>query len=74
MTGPRQDGPWCCMCGVWRTDDNGLERCPVSHLQMTEMGANGLSHLWAYSSHPRAMKIWDSDARFREQLAQGAVP
>ena len=44
--GPRDDGYWCCACGVWETDENGLETCPVSRAQMQALTpqAKGLSH------------------------------
>ena len=69
-TGPRSDGGgWCCMCGAWHTDENGLERCPVSHRQMQAMGGEGLSHLWAYGVHERAMTVWERDAKWRGRRA-----
>ena len=71
MTGPRDDGvAWCCMCGVEHTEANGLEECPVSREWMTP--ARGLSHLWAYGTHERAMRIWERDAGIRKQLGIAA--
>lgn len=63
-SGPRDDGGrWCCSCGVWDNGQNGLEECPVSRVRMgTE---RGLSHLWAYGIHKRAMEVWESDANIR---------
>ena len=66
--GPRIQGYWCCSCGVWRTDDNGLERCPVSHVRLQPRGGEGLSHLWAGWNHAAAMKIWERDADIRAGL------
>ena len=70
VSGPREDGLWCCACGIWRTEDNGMKLCPVSHAQMQAMTspAEGLSHLWAHGSFERAMRIWERDAPIREAL------
>jgi hypothetical protein len=71
-SGPCTDGgPWCAACGTWRTEANGLERCPVSHAQMQAMAhaTEGLSHLGAYGIHERAMCIWDADAEWRARLS-----
>jgi len=68
MTGPRDDGVgWCCMCGVERSEGNGMEECPVSRAQMST--EHGLSHLWAFGIHERAMRIWEQDAPIRARLA-----
>jgi len=58
------------MCGVWHTDENGLERCPVSHAQMQAMAhpTDGLTHLWARGTFQRALNIWDRDAEIRLKL------
>jgi hypothetical protein len=67
VTGPREDGGgWCCMCGVHHTEENGLEECRVSHEWMSP--SKGLSHLWAYGTHERAMRIWERDAEIRKRL------
>lgn len=65
--GPRDDnGGWCCMCGAWRTADNPSEKCPVSAEMMKP--ARGLTHLWAYGKHKRALEIWEQDAPIRARL------
>lgn len=74
--GPRDDGGgWCCMCGVWKTEQNRLERCPVSHAQMRALSGSpsGLTHLWAFGIHDRAMKIWEQDAPIRQRLAHDPI-
>lgn len=55
------------MCGVHLTETNGREECPVSKAQMATR--KGLSHLWAYGTHERAMRIWKQDAEIRDRLA-----
>lgn len=66
-SGPRMRGEWCCMCGTWKTKDNGIEECPVSRERMKLK--RGLSHLWATGQHQRAMKVWEADANIRARLA-----
>jgi hypothetical protein len=55
------------MCGVDRTEANGMEECPVSRAQMAT--EHGLSHLWAFGTHERAMRIWEQDEPIRRRLA-----
>ena len=70
-SGPRSTGKWCCACGAWGTEDNGLEECPVSTARMKAMGAEkGLSHIWAYGVFERALTIWHDDANARHRLAE----
>jgi hypothetical protein len=69
--GLRYDGgAWCCSCGVWKNENNGMERCSVSHARMQAMGGHleGLSHLWAYGVHDRALSVWSKDANVRARL------
>lgn len=59
MKGPIKNKFWCCVCGVHQTEENKLERCPVSHREMSAMGGEGLTHLWAFGIFEQAMKIWE---------------
>jgi len=33
------------------------------------MGGEGLSHLWAYGVHERAITVWERDAKWRGRRA-----
>lgn len=67
--GPREDGRWCCACGVHYREEIGMETCPASAVRMHALGGKGLTHLWANGTFERALKIWNDDAYIRARLA-----
>jgi hypothetical protein len=70
--GPRNDnGAWCVYCGIHHTSENGLEVCPADDLRNKDRAhpmRRGMTHLWAYGQHNRAMSIWKDYEKYRAQV------
>jgi hypothetical protein len=62
---------WCCQCG--QVNPKPLEVCPVSEYEMSHMKppGKGLTHLLAYSVHPKAVRIFERLADTRAEMRQG---
>lgn len=61
---------WCCACG--EVDPEGMGVCRVSEAQMGE--GRGLTHLIAYGTHARAMRVWRSAEVHRRALGIDREP